>query len=115
MEENSRPSKVVLCVSSKYEQKFYWNPVFNGFPDQIKNEIKAMCVLFTEDIGGIFQLEFDEEGSLNMITSAYDEDLLYDEIGCELKIKQLREEKKDLFRSLEMFYRAFYMNSNGKA
>lgn len=102
--------KIVLCASSKYEQKYYLNQDFEGLPEEIKKELKIMCVLFTEDIGGILTLEFDEDGTLNMITQAYDEDLLYDEIGSVLKIKQLREEKKDLFQSLEMYFKVFYLD-----
>jgi len=102
--------KIVLCASSKYEQKYYLNQDFEGLPEEIKKELKIMCVLFTEDIGGILTLEFDEDGTLNMVTQAYDEDLLYDEIGSVLKIKQLREEKKDLFQSLEMYFKVFYLD-----
>ena len=59
--------------------------------------------------GGILRLEFDQEGSLNLVTEAFDEDLLYDEIGCELKIKQLQKDKQQLFSSLELFYKVFYL------
>ena len=44
-----KPEKVVLCASSKYEQKFYLNEEFKGLPEEIKKELKIMCVLFTED------------------------------------------------------------------
>jgi hypothetical protein len=101
--------KIVLCASSKYEQKFYLNEEFKGLPEEIKKELKIMCVMFTEDVGGIITLEFDTEGTLNIVTEAYEEDLLYDDIGCELKIKQLRQEKKELFQSLELFFRTFYL------
>lgn len=102
--------KVILCASSKYEQKYYLSQDFEGLPEEIKKELKIMCVLFTEDIGGILTLEFDEEGNLNLITQAYEEDLLYDEIGSVLKIKQLRQEKKDLFQSLELYFKIFYLD-----
>ena len=104
-----KPEKVVLCASSKYEQKFYLNEEFKGLQEEIKKELKIMCVLFTEDVGGILRLEFDQEGSLNLVTEAFDEDLLYDEIGCELKIKQLQKDKQQLFSSLELFYKVFYL------
>ena len=104
-----KPEKVVLCASSKYEQKFYLNEECKGLPEEIKKELKIMCVLFTEDVGGILRLEFDQEGSLNLVTEAFDEDLLYDEIGCELKIKQLQKDKQQLFSSLELFYKVFYL------
>ena len=51
---------VVLCASSAYEKKFYLNEAFDKLPEDIKNELKIMCVLFTEEVGGILTLEFDE-------------------------------------------------------
>ena len=99
--------KIVLCASSKYEEKYYLNPEFNKLPDAIKDELKAMCVLFTEDIGGILTLEYDKEGHLSFVTMADENDLLYDEIGCGLKIKQYQQTKGELMESLELFYKVF--------
>lgn len=104
--------KVVLCASSKYEEKYYFNPVFEKLPQKVKDELQAMCVLFTEDIGGILTMEFDEDNNLNFVTMADKNDLLYDEIGCELKIKQYRMEKRELLESLELFYRVFVLGES---
>lgn len=103
---------VTLCASSKYEQKFYLNEEFKGLPEDIKKELKIMCALFTEDVGGILKLAFDETGALQLTTEAYEGDLLYDDIGSELKIKQLQNEKRELFSSLELFYRVFYLEDS---
>ncbi len=100
---------VVLCASSKYEEKYYLNPVFEGLPQEIKDELQAMCVLFTEDIGGILTMEFDENANLQLVTMSDENDILYDEIGCGLKIKQLRNTKYELFESLEMYYKVFIL------
>jgi hypothetical protein len=97
--------EIVLCGASAYNKKFYLNQEFRGLPQQVKDELKIMCVLFTEDIGGIFQLVFDEEGNLEFRTSCDEGDLLYDDIGCELKIRQLQRTKEELLRSLEMYYK----------
>lgn len=101
--------KVILCASSKYEEKYYLNPAFNGLPDGIKEELQAMCVLFTEDIGGILTMEYDEAANLNFVTMADENDILYDEIGSVLKIKQLRQVKRELLESLELYYRVFFL------
>ncbi len=53
-----------------------------------------MCVLFTEDIGGILTLEFDDHGNLQFKTEATEADGFYDDIGSALKIKKLRERKR---------------------
>lgn len=97
----------VLCAASAYDKKYYLNEAFVGLPQSIKDELKAMCVLFVEDVGGIFALEYDENGKLLMRTDADEGDLLYDEIGAALKVKHLQIEKTETFESLEMFYKVF--------
>ena len=99
---------VVLCSASKYNQKYYLTEDFNRLPDAVKQELKIMCVLFTEDVGGILVLEFDEEGNLQIKTEAYEEDILYDEIGSVLKVKQMRTQKQELFEQLEQYFHAFF-------
>ena len=101
--------KVILCGSNKYEQKYYLNEDFNGLPEEIKKELKIMCVIFTEEVGGILTLEFDDIGNLSMITIAQENDLLYDEIGSVLMIKRFREEKKELLEILVMYFKVFFL------
>ncbi|BBF44314.1 hypothetical protein lbkm_3003 [Lachnospiraceae bacterium KM106-2] len=104
--------KLVLCGSSSYEQKFYINEEFHNLPKTIKEELQIMCVLFTEDVGGILTLEFEEDGTLEFTVEADEGDLLFDEIGSVLKIKQLREEKKELLESVELFYKICFLNED---
>ncbi len=101
--------EVVLCGSSAYTRKFYLNEDFENLPEQIKNDLKILCVLYTEDVGGTLQLIFDEEGNLTFRTECEENDFMYDEIGSVLKIKQLQQTKKDLFEALEMFYKVFFL------
>ena len=68
-----------------------------------------MCVLFTEEVGGVLMLQYEENGNLNFITEYDEGDLLYDEIGSHLKIKQLRKEKTELLEALEMYYKVFVL------
>ena len=100
---------VILCVSNSYEKKYYLNEIFEGLPQRVKDELKILCVLFTEDVGGILELKFNEDGTLELETKADEEDLLYDEIGSVLKIKQIQNTKQELLESLEMFYKVFSM------
>ena len=106
--------EVVLCASSAYEKKFYLNEEFSRLPEDIKNELKIMCVLFTEEVGGILELVFDEEGNLLFRTDADDNDLLYDDIACGMLIKKMQYEKRELLESLEMFYRVFFLGEDGQ-
>ena len=101
--------KIVLCGASAYEQKYYFNQDFNSLPEAVKQELQIMCVLYTEEIGGILTLEFDDDGNLQFKTEALDADAMYDEIGSVLKIKKIREEKRELLESLEMYYRVFFL------
>ena len=100
---------VILCVASKYEEKYYLNEDFENLPSSIQRELQIMCVLFTEEIGGILTLEFDKAGNLNFITAANEGDLLYDDIGSALKIKQIREDRKELLEALETYYKVFFL------
>lgn len=102
-------SKVVLCGASNYERKFYLNEDFESLPQQIKDELKIMCVMFTEDVGGILTLVFDEDGTLYFETRCDEGDLLYDEIGSSLKIKELQRTRAELLESLELFYKVFML------
>ena len=101
--------KIVLCGASAYEQKYYFNHDFNSIPDHVKKELQIMCVLFTEEIGGILTLEFEDDGTLEFKTEALEADARFDEIGSALKIKQLQTEKKELLESLEMYYKVFFL------
>ena len=105
---------MVLCASSAYEKKFYLNEEFSRLPEDIKNELKIMCVLFTEEVGGILELVFDEEGNLLFRTDADENDLLYDDIACGMLIKKMQYEKRELLESLEMFYRVFFLGEDGQ-
>ena len=105
---------VVLCGASAYEQKYDFNQDFQSLPDHVKKELQIMCVLFTEDVGGILTLEFDEDGKLQFKTEALEADARFDEIGSALKIKQIQLEQRELLESLEMYYRVFFLGDIGE-
>ena len=101
---------VILCGSNSYEQKYYLNEDFEQLPEQVRDELKIMCVLYTEDVGGVLTLEFDDNGDLQFNVTAEEGDLLFDEIGSVLKIKKIRQEKEELLEALETYYRVFFLN-----
>ncbi len=101
--------KVVLCGASIYTQKYYLNEQFKSLPEGIRDELQIMCVLYTEEIGGVLKLVFDEEGNLQFETDWEEGDLLYDEIGSILKIKQLQRTRTELLESLELYYKVFIL------
>jgi len=101
--------KIVLCVSNAYEKKYYMNDAFASLPDDIKDRLKILCVLFTEEVGGILKLEYSEDGTLMFASQADEGDLLYDDIACGLKIKQIQRKEEELLTSLELFYKVFFL------
>ena len=58
----SETKTTVLCGANSYEEKYYLNPKFSNLPKQIKDELQIMCVMYVNDVGGIFLVEDDEDG-----------------------------------------------------
>ena len=52
---------------------------------------------------------YDEDGNLELRVDHEENDFSFDEIGSVLKIKQLQQTKQELFESLELFYKVFYL------
>lgn len=112
MDQNAGEERVVLCGANAYEKKYYFNETFAGIPDSIKEELHIICVLFTEEIGGIFTIEFEEDGSVTMRTEYAEEDYLYDEIGSGLLVNEVRRKRQELFESLSLYYRVFVLHED---
>lgn len=97
--------RVVLCGANAYEQKFYFNKKFSKLPESIQKELHIICVLFTEEVGGLFYIVFDEDGSISFETNADADDIYYDEISSGLLIGEIRKSRQELMESLSLFYR----------
>ena len=99
--------KIVLCGANSYEEKFYMNPDF----DNIKDELKIMCVLYVHDVGGILTLVFEENGELEFEVTSAEGDPMFDEIGSRLKIKEIQtdEKKQELLTQLQLYYKVFFL------
>lgn len=69
-----------------------------------------MCVLFTEKVGGALILEFLQDGTLTLSTAAADGDFYYDEIDARIQAGRLSDEKKELFESLEKYFRVKFLD-----
>ncbi len=96
---------MTLCGANAYDKKYYFNEKFAKIPQSIQDELHIICVLFTEEIGGIVTIEFAEDGSVNLRTEAAEEDYLYDEIGSGLLVNEVLRKKRELFESLSLYYR----------
>lgn len=105
-EDNER---IVLCGANSYDMKYYFNKDFSRLPEQVQNDIHVICVLFTEEAGGIFRMEFDEDGNLELVTEADEGDLLYDEVSAGLLVKEVRKNRQELFEQLTLFYKVVFL------
>ena len=111
--ENQVQGEKTLCAASVYERKYYLNPEFVSLPTVIQNELKATVVMFTEENGGIIHLVFNGEGDLVIRVEHRSDDFSYDHIGVEFKVRQLLQEKAELFGQLQTFYHVFIKNDIG--
>ena len=108
----SERNRTVLCGASAYEMKFYFNEQFNGIPESVKDELHILCVLFTEEVGGIFTVAFEEDGSVVLETNADDDDIYYDEVSSGLMVAEVRRKRQELFESLQLYYRVFVLKED---
>ena len=70
-----------------------------------------MCVLYVNDVGGILTLVYEENGDLCFEVTSKEFDPMFDEIGSQLKIKELQREKQDLLEALQMYYKVFFLEN----
>lgn len=104
--------KIVLCGANAYERKYYFNEDFQGIPQSIKDELHIICVLFTEEIGGIFTIAFAKGGDVLIETDFAEDDFLYDEIGSGLMVREVRRNRQELFEALSLYYRVFVLHED---
>lgn len=101
--------RIVLCGANAYEKNYYFNQQFDRIPDSIKEELRVICVLFTEEVGGIFTIVFEEDGELSLETNVQEDDIYYDEISSGLLVGEIRRKRQDLLESLSTYYRIFIL------
>lgn len=108
MEDN----RIVLCAASAYEKKYYFNEKFNKVPDSIKDELHIICVLFTEEVGGVLKFVFEDNGELVLETEVEEDDIYYDEVSSGLLISEIRRNRQELMESLSLYYRIFILGED---
>lgn len=104
--------RMVLCGANAYEMKYYFNDKFKNIPESIQEELHIICVLFTEEVGGIFTIVFEEDGSVLLETNAEEDDIYYDEISSGLLIAEIRRKRQELFEELSLFYKIFILKED---
>ena len=112
MKDRMADGRIVLCGSNAYEKRYYFNPLFDSVPESVKEELHIICVLFTEEAGGVFLIVFEPDGSISMETEAAEEDILYDDITAGLLVSEIRRHRQTLFEELQLFYRVFVLKED---
>lgn len=104
--------RIVLCGANAYEKKYYFNKDFEKVPESIQEQLHICCVLFTEEVGGIITFVFEKDGTLEIETTAAEEDYLYDEISSGLLVREIQKNRQEMLTSLELFYKVFILHEN---
>lgn len=104
--------RIVLCGANAYEQKYYFNERFKSIPQSIQEELHIICVLFTEEVGGIFTIVYEPDGSVSLETQTEEDDIYYDEISSGLLIGEIRRNREELLESLSLYYRVFVLKED---
>lgn len=107
-----REERIVLCGANAYEQKYYFNERFKSIPQSIQEELHIICVLFTEEVGGIFTIVYEPDGSVSLETQTEEDDIYYDEISSGLLIGEIRRNREELLESLSLYYRVFVLKED---
>jgi len=102
-------NRTILCGASAYETKYHLNEQFSGLPKAILDELKILCVLFTEEVGGVFTIWFEADGTITLETEFDEDDIYYDEVSSGLMVSEVRRKRQELFESLELYYRTFIL------
>lgn len=102
-------ANTVLCGANSYHEKYYFNEQFQALPDEIKDELRIMCVSYTEIAGGVLTMEFNEDGELIFKIDVEDGDYLFDEIESGIQISKMQRKKEDLLLKLEMYYKMKFL------
>jgi hypothetical protein len=107
--ESEGKDNIVLCGANSYNKKYYLNPGFANLPEQIRRELKIMCVTFTEDAGGILTMVFTPDGKLHFDVRCAPGDGNFDEIACEMKISEFQNNREELLNELELFFKVVFL------
>ena len=104
--------RIIICGANSYEKKYFFNKKFDRLPENIKDELHIICVLFTEEVGGVFTISFTPFGHIEFDMQHAEDDMFYDEIGARLLIKEIRRKKKEMLEALSIYFRVTFLHQN---
>ena len=112
IDEGMDGGRIVLCGANAYDKKYYFNKRFEKIPESIQKDLHIICVLFTEEVGGIFTISFEEDGEIWLENRKDESDIVYDEVSAGLLMGQIRVNRVELFESLKAYYRVLILGED---
>lgn len=98
----------ILCAAKNTDFKgFALNPEFQKLPDEIQDKLRKICAGFVEAVGGVFIIQFEEDGTPQFVTEE-----VVDEIGAEERIRKLQKDEAEFWIQLQLFYRIFVLHED---
>lgn len=104
--------KEIVISASPYNHKYYFEPRYDDIPNEIKEELIESIAAIAEKVNAIISLGFNKDGYI-FIEQTADENVFIDEIGADLEIKKLQRDKKELLKSLQLWY-MIYRSEQGQ-
>lgn len=101
MEENKEK---VIAVANKYKSLYFLDEEFKNLPNEIKDELKVALVLACEKCSAIVKLFINKNNDIQVDILQDDTDYNFDEIEAKLALRDLENEKKELFYKLKIYY-----------
>jgi len=96
-----------MAAASYDKRKFFMEPEFDAIPAEIKKEVQTICVYLAEKLTCTFIMGFYETGEIYFETVQREGASDFDDIGAELEIKALRNDKAELLKALSLWYKIY--------
>ena len=103
----------IISAASYYNKKYYFNPDCGNIPDGVKKELEVLCKTGAEMLQGIFDISFDQNGSIVFEASGAEDDFDFDEIGSRIITDKLVKDNEQLVKSLQLWH-ALYKTEKGQ-
>lgn len=93
-----------IIVSNSYIKKYYLDSRLEILPKEVKDEVKRTLMKFTEEVGGIVLVMYDNvDNKIFFRVSKVDDDISYDEINASYKLSKLERENAETFEQIAEF------------
>ncbi len=93
-------NKTILAAASFEKQKYYINPEFLQLPNDVKKEVRDMCIVMAQKLMCTFVIGFFDDGNMYF-------DFVKTDDAFDFDTQSFKNEKAELIKSLKMWYMLF--------